>query len=62
MSEKRIYDSERPRCWCGAYAEHAPNGISCDSCGDEIDADLDLRPSGYEWDGQQWVLTEDTNE
>lgn len=45
----------RTRCWCGAFAEHTEDGIHCDSCGDEIDPELDLKPSGYVFDGNEWV-------
>lgn len=48
-------DSVQTRCWCGAFVAHTPEGIDCSACGDEIDADLDLRPSGYEWTGGRWV-------
>ena len=43
------------RCWCGAFAKHTENGINCDACGGELSAELDLKPSGYEWDGEKWV-------
>lgn len=53
--------TDRTRCWCGAFAQHTPEGIDCEKCGEMApNADADLRPSGYEWDGDQWTQT--TNE
>lgn len=51
---------DRPRCWCGAFADHTPAGIECGRCGEFAPtADADLRPSGYAYDeaAGRWIHT-----